>query len=165
MQDKELYQQILGLSSPWSVQNVELDVENSEIRVNVSHPPLASFCCPECQASLACHDHAEERRWRHLDSCQFQTILTARVPRVKCPEHGVKHGSSLEESPIQRRGPRFRRHHDRRVSRNPPRRLARTPTTTVGRHNRSQALSRHRRASEILTIFEDAVYLVLILYF
>lgn len=90
MQDKELYQQILGLNSPWSVGNVELDVENSEIRVNVIHPPGARFCCPECQALLACHDHAEERRWRHLDSCQFKTILTARVPRVKCPEHGVK---------------------------------------------------------------------------
>lgn len=90
MQDKELYQHILGLNTPWSVQDVELDVENSELRVSVGHPPGASFRCPECQVSLACHDHAEERRWRHLDSCQFQTILTARVPRVKCPEHGVK---------------------------------------------------------------------------
>ena len=33
------------------------------------------------------HDH-ETRRWRHLDSCQFQTILVAEVPRVRCPEHG-----------------------------------------------------------------------------
>ena len=90
MQDKELYQQILGLKSPWSVREVELDVANSEIRVNVTHPRGAKFCCPECQTSLACHDHVEERRWRHLDSCQFKTILTARVPRVKCPEHGVK---------------------------------------------------------------------------
>jgi hypothetical protein len=27
--------------------------------------------------------------WRHLDSCQFKTILCARIPRVNCPEHGV----------------------------------------------------------------------------
>ena len=33
------------------------------------------------------HDY-EERRWRHLDSCQFQTILVSRVPVVRCPEHG-----------------------------------------------------------------------------
>jgi transposase len=33
------------------------------------------------------HDY-EERRWRHLDSCQFQTIIVSRVPSVRCPEHG-----------------------------------------------------------------------------
>ncbi len=33
MQDKELYQQILGLSSPWKVTDVELDRASSEIRV------------------------------------------------------------------------------------------------------------------------------------
>jgi transposase len=28
--------------------------------------------------------------WRHLDSCQFQTYLHARPPRVECPTHGVR---------------------------------------------------------------------------
>jgi transposase len=32
----------------------------------------------------------EERAWRHLDSCQFQTLLVARLPRAQCPTHGVK---------------------------------------------------------------------------
>jgi transposase len=36
------------------------------------------------------HDHAEERVWRHLDTCQYQTVLHARVPRVACPTHGVR---------------------------------------------------------------------------
>lgn len=27
---------------------------------------------------------------RHLDSCQFQTSLHARIPRVRCDEHGVR---------------------------------------------------------------------------
>ncbi|MFG0261911.1 MAG: transposase family protein, partial [Novipirellula sp. JB048] len=38
---------------------------------------------------MSCHDHTETRRSRHLDSCQFKTILIARIPRVKCPTHGV----------------------------------------------------------------------------
>jgi len=29
------------------------------------------------------------RCWRHLDACQYKTILVANVPRVKCQEHGV----------------------------------------------------------------------------
>jgi len=35
------------------------------------------------------YDH-QERVWRHLDSCQFQTFVHARVPRVDCPTHGAR---------------------------------------------------------------------------
>jgi len=90
MQDKELYQHILGLTSPWTVRDVKLDTENQEIRVQVDHPRGTKFCCSECQQELSCYDHGEERHWRHLDSCQFKTILVARVPRVDCPKHGVR---------------------------------------------------------------------------
>jgi transposase len=90
MQDVQLYQQILGLESPWKVSRVELDVDLEEIRVHVGHPRGMKFRCPECQVECRIHDHAEERRWRHLDSCQFKTFLVTRPPRVKCPEHGVK---------------------------------------------------------------------------
>jgi hypothetical protein len=32
VQDKELYQQILGLSSPWTVEDVQLDDEAHRVR-------------------------------------------------------------------------------------------------------------------------------------
>ncbi len=38
MQDKELFQQILGLESPWSVAEVKLDIENQQVNVHVDHP-------------------------------------------------------------------------------------------------------------------------------
>jgi transposase len=87
MQDRELDQQLPGLGSPWSVSEVELRLEDQEILVRVEHPRGTKFPCPDCSAAgcareLACYDHAEERRWRHLDSCQCRTILVARVPRV-----------------------------------------------------------------------------------
>ena len=90
MQDRELYQQILGLHSPWSVGAIQLDVQRRRVGVVVEHPEGTRFECPECGCSLACYDHVPEREWRHLDTMQFQTILKARVPRVNCPEHGVK---------------------------------------------------------------------------
>ena len=91
MQDRELYQQILGLRSPWSIVTVELNVEQQQVNVFVEHPDGTKFNCPECgMASLTCYDHALQRQWRHLDSCQFQTVLHARVPRVDCPACGVK---------------------------------------------------------------------------
>lgn len=90
MQDKELYQHLLDLKSPWSVSSVELDTKQQQIHVHVSHPRNTKFCCPECEMELPCYDHTAERQWRHLDSCQFQTLLHAKTPRVNCPEHGVK---------------------------------------------------------------------------
>jgi len=90
MRDEELYQQILGLHSPWSVDQGELDQEASEINVNVEHPRGTKFCCPECDRELPCHDHTEPRRSRCLDSCQLKTFLVARAPRVNRPCGGGK---------------------------------------------------------------------------
>jgi transposase len=90
MQGKELYQHIPELTSPWTVSEVKLDIPAEDIQVRVEHPAGTKFCCPECQKELACYDHVEERRWRHLDSCQYKTILIGSIPQVDCPEHGVK---------------------------------------------------------------------------
>ena len=89
MQDRELYQHILGLTEPWTVGRIELSVSEQEVNVWVEHPKGLPWTCPKCQALLPLYDHAEERAWRHLDSCAYQTYLHARVPRVDCPEDGV----------------------------------------------------------------------------
>ncbi len=107
MHDKELYRHILGLESPWSVAEVKLDTENQQINIYVDHPRGTNFRCPECDSEcnepLPCYDHAPQRQWRHLDSCQFQTILHAKPPRVKCPTHGVKQANV----PWAEKGSRF----------------------------------------------------------
>lgn len=89
MEDIGLYQYLLGLKSPWSVSRVGLDVERQRVDVWAEHEENAVWVCPECQKESTLYDHAEERLWRHLDSCQFKTFLHARIPRVKCMEHGV----------------------------------------------------------------------------
>ena len=48
-----------------------------------------SLSCPECGGEANRHD-ARRRSWRHLPTCQYRTILTADVPRVRCAEHGVR---------------------------------------------------------------------------
>lgn len=90
MHETEFYQQILGLRSPWVVADVKLDTEAGQVDIYVEHADGEKFCCPECEQKLACYDHVSERRWRHLDTMQYRTILHAKPPRVKCPEHGVK---------------------------------------------------------------------------
>jgi transposase len=89
MRDIELYQRVLGLEEPWRVEQVKLDVVGKRVDIELSHAEAVTWRCPHCQRELACYDHVSERTWRHLDTCQFQTHLRARLPRVKCPEHGV----------------------------------------------------------------------------
>ena len=89
MDSVELYRQLLGLTTPWTVERVDLDMAKQHVEVHVGHPAGQRFACPECGRELGVYDHLAERVWRHLDSCQFLTYLHARPPRVSCPEHGV----------------------------------------------------------------------------
>jgi transposase len=89
MRDTELYRHLLGLEAPWTVAKVELDIKQQRVDVWAEHGE-GSWPCPECSKPLSIYDHAPERAWRHLDSCQFMTYLHARIPRVECSEHGVR---------------------------------------------------------------------------
>ena len=89
MRDTELYAQILGVKRPWRVSGVKLELEGGDVEVFVERGGEEGLACPECGAASSGYDK-RERRWRHLDTCQYRTILVAEVPRVRCPEHGVK---------------------------------------------------------------------------
>jgi transposase len=83
------YHQLVGLNSDWSISDVQLDVQNRTLILSLE---FVGTCvvCPECGAACAMKDHAAERSWRHLDAMQFQTTLTARIPRCSCNRCGVK---------------------------------------------------------------------------
>lgn len=90
MTDHDLYQQILGLTSPWRVSDVELRLDDEQILVRVVLDRNAGRAqCPVCRNECPGYDTPDERRWRHLDTCQLKTYLVCSVPRVSCPEHGV----------------------------------------------------------------------------
>lgn len=89
-QDLLLFQAALGLAEPWRVTSVEFDAEAKRLDLRVDFAKGATFCCPECdRVGLKAYD-TEEKTWRHLDFFQHQAFLTARVPRVECPEHKVR---------------------------------------------------------------------------
>lgn len=90
MHDKELYRQLLGLTEPWKITGVDVDMEGQKVCVYIQWPPEKKAPCPECGKLYSIYDHRDERRWRHLDTMQFETMLHCRVPRVKCEEHEVK---------------------------------------------------------------------------
>jgi transposase len=82
MTDKDLLSRMLGIEDPWRIVEVKLNLEGRLLEVIVE--------CVQQQwgdeSGRRIHLHGyEERRWRHLDAFQFQTIIHARVPRLRYP--------------------------------------------------------------------------------
>jgi len=89
MDQQTLYERILGLSSPWHVTGVDLNEDHQEVTVHVSCDAGVKLPCPLCGQPSPRYD-SRRRTWRHLDTCQFQTWVTADVPRVQCAQHGCR---------------------------------------------------------------------------
>ena len=89
MTKEEFYQELLGLPQPWRVERVVLDRQAGRVDVWLAHPEGVRWHCPWCPGARGVYDHTPERVWRHLDTCEYRTFLHARLPRVKCPKHGV----------------------------------------------------------------------------
>lgn len=87
MRDRELYQRILGIEAPWKVVGVKLDSEEQEVRVHAANVEQ-KLPCPVCGRLCRRYD-SRPRWWRHLDTCQFRTMLVAEVPRTECEVDGV----------------------------------------------------------------------------
>jgi transposase len=88
MNPEQLFSLALGLVPPWMVDDVTFKVEDKRLDLHIDFPKGSRFACPVCGQECPVHDTAESR-WRHLDFFQHEAYLHARVPRVKCPEHGV----------------------------------------------------------------------------
>src|SRR5690242_18128112 len=77
MRDTELYQHLLGLLTPWTVNRVELKPNEQRVDVWTEHAEGTKWPCPVLGVELPGCDHAPERSGRPLDSCQFTTYLRA----------------------------------------------------------------------------------------
>lgn len=100
MKDTELYTKILGLKRPWRVCKVELNLDQNRVDVWAEEETRWDWKCPVCNKPAPVYDHTEEQTWRHLDTCEYETHLHARLVRINCNEHGVK------QVPAQWAGPR-----------------------------------------------------------
>lgn len=91
MNSESLFAIALGITPPWDVEGIEFSKENKRLDIKIGFRRGATFACPVCGTAAPVHD-ISEKSWRHLNFFQFEAYLTARVPRVKCPnaDHGVK---------------------------------------------------------------------------
>jgi transposase len=89
MKDTVLYEQILGLQTPWSVNKVELSLEERRVVVEVILKKQV-WADPTDATKRAHINGWSERQWRHLDTCQFETVIKARVPQLKYSDGTVE---------------------------------------------------------------------------
>lgn len=88
MTDKEFYQKVIGLEEPWRVEEVKLNMEEKSVELRVGYKAGGVWEVEGMKVS-GIYDHAPERRWRHLDTCQLETVIVAKVPRVKLDDGRV----------------------------------------------------------------------------
>jgi transposase len=81
----------LGVTPPWRLagQRLETDKHPHVLEILLEAERGATFPCPECAKACKAHDF-KEFTWRHLNFFQHHCLITAKVPRTNCPEHGVK---------------------------------------------------------------------------
>lgn len=97
MLQNELFSLALGLTEPWFVSDVRLDIEDGdktgmkpgELHLTLDFRSGGRFPCPQCgSAGHEVHDTIE-RTWQHLNFFQHQAYLHARTPRTRCDRCGV----------------------------------------------------------------------------
>jgi transposase len=86
MDETTLYEHILGIAKPWFVEHIEL--KDGTLHVYVCCDSHLKLRCPICSNKVSRYD-CKPRSWRHLDTCQYQTLIHCDIPRTDCPEHGA----------------------------------------------------------------------------
>ncbi len=85
MELTKFYEQLLRLKDPWYVESVEVDDHDNKVDVYVKHHNPIRVACPVCNEFFGMYDHAPERIFEHLSTCQMRTFVHIRLPRVINP--------------------------------------------------------------------------------
>ena len=87
---EELFARALGLEDPWQVVKLDFSKSNKRLDMHLDFSRGSLFRCPVCDRKDVTAYDTEEKTWRHLDFFQHQAYLHCRVPRINCPDCGVK---------------------------------------------------------------------------
>lgn len=84
----QFFDLLLALEDEWQVEDVSANYKTEEVTIEIKYVGQRAEC-PESSEMCSIYDHASERRWRHLDTLQFKTYISCRLPRVRNKEGKV----------------------------------------------------------------------------
>jgi transposase len=83
------FEKLLDFNSNWKVEAVIFDTLTDEIEIKLKFQ-LENYKQNNVDTYVAIHDYREIRRWRHLDILQYETFITAKIPRLITKEGKVE---------------------------------------------------------------------------
>ena len=89
MKSEQLFEAVLGMSSPWYVVETRFDTASRMPKILVDFHSGSRFSHPEAVGEHPVHD-TQTKRYRHLNFFQHECYLEVRVPRVKLPDGSVR---------------------------------------------------------------------------
>lgn len=84
---KQLFELALQLEPPWRVVSSDLDFERRRVDLRLGFRAGSRFPCPQCGRACEAVEFTEGT-WRQPDMMAFEAFVTARLPSVRCAEHG-----------------------------------------------------------------------------
>lgn len=110
MEIHQFYAQSIGVRAPWKVTNVKINAEKNQVEVRVECKRTTNWVDPESKERAHVHGWVE-REWRHLDTCEYETVIQAQVPRLK-----LKSGKTIQAVvPWAEPGGRFTKRMESRI--------------------------------------------------
>ena len=91
MLTRQFLTKIIGLRHPWRVRRSRLEGEpgSGKVTVELARRSNSPLRCPGCGKRAPGYD-SKPRRWRHVDVCDHRLYIEASVPRVSCPDCGIR---------------------------------------------------------------------------
>jgi transposase len=86
---EELFQQALGIESPWFIKSVEFKAETKRLDIYIDFSRGSTFSDVSDGVAYKAYDTVS-KTWRHLNFFQHECYLHARVPRVKRSDGRVR---------------------------------------------------------------------------
>ena len=83
----QLFEQALGVETPWYINNVDFDAEKKVLTIEIDFVAGSRFAISDAgvKGSFPAYD-TEIKQYRHLSFFQHDCILSVRVPRVQLPD-------------------------------------------------------------------------------
>ena len=84
---KQLFELALQLEPPWRVVSSDIDFERRRVDLRLGFRARSRFRCPHCGRTCQAVEFTEGS-WRQPDMLAFEAFVAARLPSIRCPEHG-----------------------------------------------------------------------------